>query len=114
METQPKESAKALLELINRGCYFTKLKQENNNDSFDVTLKVSCYNELNLMVSDLLKASIILLNDDARNLSNSTIVSDFNVMTLLEIAVQLLPDEELVLLDDLHKLHLKSETTFSK
>lgn len=114
MEIQPKESAKALLELINRGSYFTKLKQENNNDSFDVTLKVSCYNELNLMVSDLLKASIILLNDDARNLSNSTTVSDFNVMTLLEIAVQLLPNEELVLLDDLHNLHLKSETTFSK
>lgn len=114
MEGQHQESTTALLELINSGSYFTKLKQENNNDSFSVALKVSCYNELNLMVSDLLKASIILLNDDARNLSNLTTVSDINVMTLLEIALQLLPDEEMMLLDDLHKLHLKYEASFSK
>jgi hypothetical protein len=31
-----------------------------------------------------------------------------NVMTLLEIALQLLSDEEMALLDDLHKFHLKS------
>lgn len=114
METKDKESATALLELMNRAKYFSKLKPDNDSDSFGVTLKVSCYNELNLMVSDLLKASIILLNDDARNLSNSTTVSDFNVMTLLEIAVQLLPDEEMALFDDLHKLHLKYEATFAK
>ena len=104
METQPKESAKALLELINSGSYFTKLKQENNNDSFDVTLKVSCYNELNLMVSDLLKASIILLNPDAKGLSSFTNNKDVNVMTLLEIALQLLPEEEMELLDEVYKL----------
>ena len=31
-----------------------------------------------------------------------------NVMTLLEIALQLLPDEEMALFDDLQKLHLMS------
>lgn len=115
METKHKESATELLELMDRVKYFSKLKPDNNdNDSFGVTLKVSCYNELNLMVSDLLKASIILLNEDARNLSNVAAVTDVNVMTLLEIALQLLPDEEMPLLDDLHRLHLKSEARFTK
>ncbi|MCV9930845.1 hypothetical protein OIU80_00990 [Flavobacterium sp. LS1R47] len=58
------------------------------------------------MVSDLLKASIILLNEDARNMSNVAAVTDINVMTLLEIALQLLPEDEMVLLDNLHKIHL--------
>ncbi|WP_165571402.1 hypothetical protein [Flavobacterium hydatis] len=94
---------------MNKVEYFKKLRPEDNtDDSFSVTLKVSCYNELNIMVSDLLKASIILLNEDARNLSNLTKVTDINVMTLLEIALQLLPEQEMELLDDLHKIHLKS------
>ena len=107
MEIQHKEQITEFLESMNRINKFTKLKPENSNDnSLSVTLRVSCYNELNLMVSDLLKASIILLNDDARNLSKTTTVSDINVMTLLEIALQLLPEDEMELLDDLHKLHL--------
>lgn len=108
MEIQHKEQVTEFLESMNRINKFTKLKPENSNDnSLSVTLKVSCYNELNLMVSDLLKASIILLNDDARNLSNTITVSDINVMTLLEIALQLLPEDEMEILDDLHKLHLQ-------
>jgi hypothetical protein len=109
MEIEHKESVMDLLESMNKVEYFKKLKSANTiDDSFSVTLKVSCYNELNLMVSDLLKASIILLNEDARNLSSLTTVTDINVMTLLEIALQLLPEEEMELLDDLHKIHLKS------
>lgn len=108
MEIQHKEKVTELLESMNRMNKFNKLKPENNSDnSFVVSLKVSGYNELNLMVSDLLKASIILLNDDARNLSSVTTVSDINVMTLLEIALQLLPEQEMELLDDLHKVYLK-------
>ena len=108
MEIQHKEQITEFLESMNRINKFTKLKPENSNDnSLNVTLRVSCYNELNLMVSDLLKASIILLNDDARNLSKTTTASDINVMTLLEIALQLLPEDEMELLDDLHKLHLQ-------
>ncbi|WET03726.1 hypothetical protein [Flavobacterium sp. YJ01] len=59
------------------------------------------------MVSDLLKASIILLNPDAKGLSSFTKDDNVNVMTLLEIALQLLPEEEMELLDELCKLSLK-------
>jgi hypothetical protein len=108
MEIQHKQQAAEFLELMNERNHFKKLKPENNKDnSFSVKLKVSGYNELNLMVSDLLKASIILLNEDSRNLSSVATVSDINVMTLLEIALQLLPEEEMELLDDLQKLNFK-------
>lgn len=33
--------------------------------------------------------------------------ADNNVMTLLEIALQLLPEEEMEVLDDLHKIYLE-------
>ncbi|HEY1195081.1 hypothetical protein [Flavobacterium sp.] len=102
MEIQNKERAE---ELINKGRYFTKLKPEpKENNSFTISLKVSSYNELNMMVSDLLKASIILLNPDAKGLSSFTKDHDVNVMTLLEIALQLLPEEEMELLDEVYKV----------
>lgn len=109
METQHKKQVTEFLESMKRINKFKKLKTENNSDnSFSVNLKVSGYNELNLMVSSLLKASIILLNDDARSQACFSFnEADNNVMTLLEIALQLLPEDEMEVLDDLHKLHLQ-------
>ena len=107
MEIQNKERAAQLLELIDKRKYFKKLKSDNKiGNSFDVTLKVSGYNQLSLMVSDLLKASIFLLHHDTPSLSSHTVNTDINVMTLLEIALQLLPEEEMELLDELYKLQL--------
>ena len=106
---QNKERAEGLLELMNKRNYFTKLKQEHKEDtSFTIPLKVCSYNELNLMVSDLLKASIVLMNKEARSLAVFHKDTDINVLTLLEIALQLLPEEEMELLDDLRKVHLES------
>lgn len=109
MEIQHKKQVTEFLESMNRINKFKKLKSENNKDnSFSVNLKVSGYNELNLMVSSLLKASIILLNDDARSQACFPFnEADHNVMTLLEIALQLLPEDEMEVLDDLHELYLK-------
>ncbi|MRX67380.1 hypothetical protein SAMN06265349_1011065 [Flavobacterium resistens] len=105
---QNKVRAEELLEIINKGKYFTTLKPVAKEvNSYTIPLKVSSYNELNLMVSDLLKASIILLNPDAQSLSSFTKGNNVNVMTLLEIALQLLPEEEMELLDDVRKLYYK-------
>ena len=110
MEAQQSEETNKFLELLNKGKDFRKLTPDSDNKkSFTVPLKVSCYNELNLMVSDLLKASIVLLNSEVRSLSSFTANTDINVMTLLEIALQLLPETEMELLDDLHKIHLESD-----
>lgn len=98
------------LESMNRINKFNKLKPENKNDnSLNVTLNVSGYNELNLMVSDLLKSSIVLMNKEARSLAVFESDTDINVVTLLEIALQLLPDQEMELLDDLHKICLEAD-----
>jgi len=110
MEIKHKEKVTQFLESMNRINKFKKLNSENNSDnSFSVKLKVSCYNELNMMVSSLLKASIILLNDDARSQATFSFnEADNNVMNLLEIALQLLPEDEMELLDDLHRIHLQA------
>ncbi|SNR72523.1 hypothetical protein [Flavobacterium sp. ov086] len=110
MEIQYKEKVTEFLESMKRINKFNKLKSENNSDnSFSVNLKVSGYNELNLMVSSLLKASIILLNDDARSQATFSFnEADNNVMTLLEIALQLLPEDEMEVLDDLHEIYLSN------
>lgn len=110
METHHTKQVKEFLESMNRINKFDKLKSENKSDSsFSVPLKVSGYNELNSMVSDLLKSSIVLMNKEARSLAVFESDADINVVTLLEIALQLLPDQEMELLDDLHKICLKSD-----
>nr|WP_315241979.1 hypothetical protein [uncultured Flavobacterium sp.] len=108
MEIQHKEQVAEFLQSMYAAKKFKKLKPNNNSDnSFNVSLKVSGYNQLNLMVSDLLKASIFLLHHDMPSLPSHTVNTDINVMTLLEIALQLLPEEEMELLDELYKLNLK-------
>lgn len=107
MEIQHTKQVTAFLESMKRMNKFSTLQSEDN--SFSVPLKVSGYNELNIMVSDLLKASIVLMNKEARSLANFESDTDINVVTLLEIALQLLPDQEMEVLDDLHKICLETE-----
>ena len=107
MEMQHTKQVTEFLESMKRINKFNKLNSENRSDnSFSVTLKVSGYNELNLMVSDLLKSCIVLMNKEARGLAVFESDTDINVVTLLEIALQLLPDQEMELLDDLYKIYL--------
>ena len=108
MEKQYNEQVAEFLQSMYAAKKFKRLKPHNDGDnSFNVTLKVSGYSQLNLMVSDLLKASILLLHHDAPSLPSHTVNTDINVMTLLEIALQLLPEDEMEVLDDLYKLHLQ-------
>jgi hypothetical protein len=95
METQQK-AVTELLEIMNTGNYFNKLKP--NNGSFSATLNVSCYNELNIMVTALLKASVTMLQSE-----NST--KPFSdAMVMVEMALQLLPNDEMELLDEVFRV----------
>lgn len=102
MEAESKEAITELLELMNRGNYFRILKPDTDN-SFNATLKVSCYSELNTMVSSLLKSSINMLQNE------TSINAAYDAMILLEIALQLLPNSEMELVDKLHKLDLEGK-----
>jgi beta-glucosidase-like glycosyl hydrolase len=103
MEVQNNKPVTEFSELMNKTNYFTKLKENTINNSFSVPVKVSGYEELNLIASNLLKASIFMLKNDGECLSNS---SDIDVISLLELALQLLPEDEMELLDELNKRHL--------
>jgi hypothetical protein len=100
METQQK-AVTELLEIMNKGNYFNKLKP--NNDSFCTTLNVSCYSELNIMVTALLKASITMLQSE----NSPKPFSD--AMILVEMALQLLPNDEMELLDEVFRVGLDIE-----
>lgn len=101
MKTAYKESTGDLLELIGKMQYFTKLKPNNENDnSFSVSLKMSSYHELNLMISGLLKTSIDRLKNDATETGTE-------VLLLLETVLELLPEDEMELLDELHRIYFK-------
>ncbi|MBF7092645.1 hypothetical protein IUY40_14000 [Flavobacterium sp. ALJ2] len=99
METQQKELATTILELMSKMNYFTKLKPDAENNSFSVPIKLSSYYELNLTVSSLLKIGISLLKKDIS--SDVTI----DLIILLEIALQLLPDDEMELLDEMREIN---------
>jgi hypothetical protein len=106
MEVQKTEQTTDFLELINRMKYLAKLKPDPENDnSFSIPLKVNSYYELNSMVSSLLKTSISMLKNDASNFSNPKSQTGIDVMILLEIAQQLLPEDEMELLDELQGLY---------
>lgn len=98
METQHKELVSTILELMSKKGYFTKLNPDADNNLLSVPIKLSSYYELNLMVSSLLKTSISLLKNDI----SSGISID--LIILLEIALQLLPEDEMELLDKIREI----------
>ncbi|MBS7255991.1 hypothetical protein [Flavobacterium branchiicola] len=78
--------------------YFTKLKpnlKEDNTLKTDLT--VTSYNELMQTIFSLLRTSINTLQQE-----NSQPAND--AMLLLEMAVKLLPNDEMELLDELYKV----------
>ncbi|MEP6929228.1 MAG: hypothetical protein ABI850_04415 [Flavobacterium sp.] len=110
MAVQNNEPVTELLDVMSKIKYFTKLKPDNKDKNlFKTELKIASYSELNQMVSDLLKTSIAVLKSNESGTSASASVDGINVLMLLEIALQLLPDDEIELLDELHTLYLKLE-----
>lgn len=110
METDEKDSKTDLVQLVNRFKYFTKLKPDPKNEElFVMELKVSSYNEINSMLSDILKVSILALENDPPYVSRTIQNPEINVMGLLEIAVQLLPHGEMELLDEVHQFYLNQK-----
>lgn len=101
MKTHQKESINELLELMNKVNFFKTLKSEK--ECFIAELKVPNYTELNMMISCLLKASILMLQNENFGKAFS------EPMILVEIALQLLPNDEMELLDKICKLNLESE-----
>ena len=107
MEIKNNNTDDTISSLIEKLDYFNTLKQdEQKPDLFTAEIKVTGYHDLILTVSDLLKASILALDSEPPYVSGSIFDPEINVITLLEIALQLLPQGEIELLDQIHKMHL--------
>lgn len=96
MKLERNEPEVNFLESVRKMKYFTKLNSDSKDDNlFNVVLKMASYNELNLTISSLLKASINALNNNSDS-------EGIDVILLLEMALQLIPDDEMELLDEIY------------
>lgn len=96
MKLERNEPEVNFLESVRKMKYFTKLNSDPKEDnSFNVILKITSYNELNMTISSLLKASINVLKNESES-------EGIDVMLLIEMALQLLPTDEMELLDEIY------------
>ncbi|MGX7668929.1 hypothetical protein [Flavobacterium pedocola] len=95
--------------------YFTLLKPcEHRKESYNVPLQFSGHADVIFTVMDIIKVAILALEADEPYDSNHIVNSRINIRNLLEIALQLIPMEEMQLLDEIHQLHetyKKTETS---
>ncbi|KAF2331978.1 hypothetical protein [Flavobacterium daemonense] len=110
MEIEEKDSHRDFVSLMNKIDFFTKLKtdQEKEN-SFVLEVKVSGYNELSIMIADLLKVSILALESDPPYVSELIRNPQINVLGILELALQLMPQREFELFDELHQFYISQK-----
>ncbi|RZJ77123.1 MAG: hypothetical protein EOO47_17705 [Flavobacterium sp.] len=98
MKEQSKLSVTDFLEFATNVNYFTKLKPNlKNHNLLKTDITITCYNELMQSIFSLLRTSITILKDEQSQTA-------IDAMLLLEIAVQLLPNDEMELLDELYKI----------
>lgn len=86
------------LETAGKKHYFTKLEPDQAIDaSLTARFKIDTYTELMLTITSLIRTSIAILRSEEYNSGNDAAL-------LLEMAKNLLPDDEMELLDDLYSI----------
>lgn len=111
MEKAKQDFQPDFVDLMNRIDFFSKLKADQEKQgSFILELKVSGYNELSIIIADLLKVSILALESDPPYVSELIKNPEINVLGLLELVLQLMPRREFELFDELHQFYLSQNT----
>lgn len=78
-------------------------------------IRVSSYSELLYIASNMLKLCILALRDDAEPEITHTVKNpSINVVAVLEIVAQLIPVEEIELLDVIHELFIDDPESLCK
>lgn len=72
-------------------------------------VNVAEYTGLVYLVMDLLKAALLALETDEPYSSSEIRDPNTNIASLIDLAIQLMPLEEIELLDILHEYRLKNE-----
>lgn len=110
METNDIRSLPELFEHIGKMKFFSILKPDKKSEgSYEAKIEFTGYTDLLCTVMDIIKVSVLALDTDEPY--NSTLIShpEVNVRNLLELALQLIPLEEMEVLDELHREFLKQE-----
>ncbi|WP_281234625.1 hypothetical protein [Flavobacterium gelatinilyticum] len=98
MEEKLEQPINDLLKFAANVNYFTKLKPNlKDHNSLKTDITITCYNELMQTIFSLIRTNISMLQNEESQTA-------IDAMLLLEIAVQLLPNDEMELLDELHKI----------
>ena len=85
---------------------FSQLTAEDNGKRLIAKVNVSGYSGLVFLVMDLLKAALLALESDSYQ-SDEIRDPNSNIASLIDLALQLMPLEEIELLDILHAHHLE-------
>ncbi|WP_433780693.1 hypothetical protein [Flavobacterium anhuiense] len=93
METNQTEKLQKLQKLTAK--YFTTLKPTNEANSYTAQFKVVNYLELGCLITDLLKLSILALDNDMHNFSKKDKSATINVSLILETILHLFPMDEM-------------------
>ncbi|MFT3794662.1 hypothetical protein [Flavobacterium sp.] len=107
METQ---NQKLLQDLSHFPNIFSQLTAEgDNNERLTAKITVAGYSGLMFLILDILKVSLLALESDLPKSSNAR-DPNTDIASLIDLAIQLLPLQELELLDILYEHHLKTKT----
>lgn len=107
LRTVEKQLRDEFFEQMTKINYFEQLSAiKGKLHEFNVNIKVSGLDELNGLAGDILKICIYALQMESGYGSQIGHNSKLNILSLLELALQLMPDN-LEILDELHQTQLK-------
>ncbi|MFV8346873.1 hypothetical protein [Flavobacterium sp. ZB4P13] len=85
--------------------YFNTLKPvTDKTDMYTAEIRVLNYCELGYVIYNMLKLCILALDQEAPEISETIKNPSINVASVLEIVAQLLPLDEIELLDEMHQM----------
>lgn len=100
MENDKIKEALDFAEKIKNANEFNVFWERPRREGFGVQLNFSGYNDLILTVRDIMKVCVAALTEEDT-------ASNLTISSVLEIALQLMPMEESMILDECYKLHQK-------
>jgi hypothetical protein len=89
------------LQTLTAGYFNTLQPVQNEKDIYNVKIKVGSYYELGCIITNMIKSSILALDQNTAKDSN---YDSINVVLLLETVLQLFPINELEFLDRINEL----------
>jgi hypothetical protein len=109
METNKIKTTPELQELAST-LFTTITPDKRKKDLYTVSFTVCDYCHLMLVISDLMKLCVCVIEDESERGSDSKGNSKVNIAQILNIAIELLPIDEAAFLDKSRELFLKEDS----